>query len=204
MTKITFTDKVNAIDPGLPAINVWDATNANEVKTVVNANDDRLITAEAEILTGWQPLGATLTYSSADSPTWVVGSSVDLTGKVQKGNRLYLEQAQALTSYFTFDSNSTDAKGALTTTDTAMTYTAGKFSNAATFNGTTSKIVGTDTANWKPTGAFTIGCWVKTNTTGTNKSIMSSYSANPNPAGWNIRVNSINTITFGESFPFNI
>jgi hypothetical protein len=91
--------------------------------------------------------------------------------------------------------------GANNGTDTSMTYTAGKFSNAATFNGTTSKIVISDAASLKPTGEFTIGCWFKTGTTGTFKSLFQSFSSNTNKAGiwFNISTGNVLQIFIGNN-----
>jgi hypothetical protein len=59
------------------------------------------------------------------------------------------------------------------------TYTAGKFSNALTLNGTDQALAITDHADFKPTGEFTIGAWFKTSNTGAAKMIFASYSMNP-------------------------
>lgn len=44
---------------------------------------------------GWTPLRGTLTYSSADSPTFVASTSVDLTGIIPVGARIKLTQTTA-------------------------------------------------------------------------------------------------------------
>jgi hypothetical protein len=63
------------------------------------------------------------------------------------------------------------------------TYTAGKFSNALTLNGSNQALSITDAAALKPTDNFTIGCWIKpTNATNAN-TIFQSYSDNTNAQG---------------------
>lgn len=143
---------------------------------------------------GWTPDANTWTYSSVDSPTGIVSVNADMTAKLSKGMRIKYSQAQALTGYCSFDATSAWGVGGFTSTDTSMTYTAGKFSNAATFNGTTSKIVVTDAANLKPTGDFTLGCWFKTSNTGAGKSLFQTYSKNTNSAGFMFYVTSGNVL----------
>lgn len=145
---------------------------------------------------GWTDDGNTWTYSSVDGSTGIASVNADMTSTLQKGMRLNYTQAQALTAYWSFDTNSNSDVGSFTATDTAMTYTAGKFSNAATFNGTTSKIVITDASLLKPTGDFTIGAWFKTSTTGTQKQIFASYSLNTNVAGFQLSVGTTNALRF--------
>jgi hypothetical protein len=99
------------------------------------------------------------------------------------------QQSQDLTAYWNFDTNSSSQVGSFNGTDTAMSYTAGKFSNAATFNGTTSKIVIADNASLKPTGEFTHILWFKSSTTGTDKLLYQSWSGNTNWAGYRIAIN---------------
>jgi hypothetical protein len=84
--------------------------------------------------------------------------------------------------------------GANNGTDTSMTYTAGKFGNAATFNGTTSKITITDASSLKPTGEFTIGGWFKTSNTGAFKGLFQSFAQNTNVAGIQIQIADTNVV----------
>lgn len=140
---------------------------------------------------GWIADTHTWSYSSVDSPTGVISINANMTTLLYEKMRISITQTQALTAYFPMDSSSTPF-GGFSTTDTAMTYTSGKFSNAATFNGTTSKIVVTDAAGLKPTGDFTLGCWFKTSATGAQKQIFASYSLNTNVAGMQFSVNSSN------------
>lgn len=143
---------------------------------------------------GWNSAGETWTYSSVDSPSGVISVNADVTSKYTPGMRIKYNQTQALTAYWSFDTNSNSDVGSFNGTDTSMTYTAGKFSNAATFNGTTSKIVITDNSSLKPTGEFTLGFWVKSSNTGANKAIFQSYSQNTNTAGFFVTINTSNVI----------
>lgn len=67
----TFTDYPNTETP-------LNADNINEVITTV----------DSIISTGWQSLGATITFLSADAPTFVVTTDIDCTGFIGLGNRL--------------------------------------------------------------------------------------------------------------------
>lgn len=86
MAKITYTDKVTLnTNLEIADINKGKAADFNEIKTVVNGLDDINIT-------GWYPIIATLTYTSADTPTFVAGTSIDLTGIISVGMKLKLTQ----------------------------------------------------------------------------------------------------------------
>lgn len=144
----------------------------------------------------WNSAG-TLTYASADSPTFTATISGDSTSAIYPGVRVKLAQDQALSNYWTFNTNSADSVGGATMADIGTpTYSAGKFSNALTLNGSTQALSITDAAGLKPTGDFTIGCWFKTSNTGANKNIFQSYSDNTNAQGIKIRVESTNVISF--------
>jgi hypothetical protein len=143
----------------------------------------RVIGAVSGVVDGWNPLGSFFTFVSVDGATTVVTTAADVTTKIQKGTRLRYAQNQALTAYWNMDASSASNVGSFPTAETAITFTAGKFSNAATFNGTTSKIVVTDNVLLKPTGDFTIGYWVKATASGANQRIWQSYSANTAIAG---------------------
>lgn len=144
---------------------------------------------------GWIADGDTWTYSSTDGSTGIASVNADKTSLLQKGMRFAYKQIQALTAYWTFNTNSNSDVGSFNGTDTSMTYTAGQFSNAATFNGTTSKIIFSDSASLKPTGEFTIGLWFKTSNTGAIKNLFQSYSANTSVAGIQININASNVIS---------
>jgi hypothetical protein len=154
----------------------------------------RVIGAISGTVDGWNPLGSFFTFVSVDGATTVVTTAADVTTKVQKGTRLRYAQNQALTAYWNLDASSASQVGSFPGTDTAVTYTAGKFGNAATFDGATSKIVITDNVLLKPTSDFTIGMWIKTASTGADKTIYQSYSQNTAIAGLVMRVDSTNVI----------
>lgn len=176
-----------------------DTTNGKFYKVLsvtagaANWKEFSITSSLSDLLTGWISQGSTWTYSSADGSTGVVSINSDVTTILQKGTRVKYSQSQALTAYFPMDSNSTATVGTFTSTDTSMTYTAGKFSNAATFNGTTSKIVITDTALMKPTGEFTLGLWMKSSVAG-GKLLFQSLSKNTNWAGFYVGVSASSTI----------
>ena len=147
------------------------------------------------IKTGWETLPA-LAWVSTDGSTNVVNATGDLTTTLSPGMRFKCQQDQALTAYWNFNADSTSQVGSFNGTDTAMSYTAGKFSNAATFNGTTSKIVIADNASLKPTGEFTIGCWFKTGVAGATKYMLQSWYKNTNYYGILLGVGVTNTLQF--------
>lgn len=68
--------------------------NFNEIKSVVNANDDRLTTVE----TGWIPANETWTYVSFDSETLtgVVSSNLDMTPYLNVGMKVKFTQNSAI------------------------------------------------------------------------------------------------------------
>lgn len=67
------------------------ASDMNNIENGIEA-------ADTVVNSGWVPLTGTFTYSSADSPTFVMTTSVDLTGIVGLGMRIKL--TQATTKYF--------------------------------------------------------------------------------------------------------
>lgn len=81
-----------------------------------------------------------------------------------------------LVSYYKLDSNSNDSVASNNWTDTSISYVAGKISNAASFNGSSSRIV------WlaKPStaaGSFSINLWIKVTTLWTTMSL-ATYGTN--------------------------
>lgn len=169
-------------------------TTSEVVKHAIVAEEANTLYNQAN--GGWQGFNGTHTFVSADGSTGVLNSDQDETGNLSVGMRYKYQQDQALTAYWSMDASSASQVGSFNGTDTAVTYTAGKFSNAATFNGTTSKIVIADNASLKPTGEFTIGCWFKKTGAGTLKTIFQSYSANTNVAGFRLEVETTNTLRF--------
>ena len=134
--------------------------------------------AAQALVDGWQSPAETHTYASGTTINIPAGGLL----KYSVGDKYKCTQSIPLTSYWPLISNSTDTKSGYNGTDTNITYTAGgKFGNAATFNGSSSKIVISDTANLKPTGAFTIEGDIKTSTD--SKMIFQSYAQSTNRAG---------------------
>lgn len=66
------------------------------LETLNNKIDDELKTKQNN--NGWQSLVATVTFASADAPTYVVTTDIDCTGFVGLGNRIKL--TQTTTKYF--------------------------------------------------------------------------------------------------------
>lgn len=59
---------------------------------VANDNADKIDEVVGGTLIGWNKLNATLTYASADSPTFVANTSIDLTSVISVGMKLKLTQ----------------------------------------------------------------------------------------------------------------
>lgn len=143
---------------------------------------------------GWTPSDETWSYDSVSGQIGIIKTNADKRTKYSAGMKKRFSQSQALTSYWPLDANSNDSLGLHNGTDTNITYTTGKFSNGASFNGTTSKIVISDSTLLKPTGKFTIGLWFKTGATGVLQGLFQSYSANTSVAGVSLRINSADKV----------
>lgn len=88
MSKITYTNKSGTITPSLPDYEIWRDDDANEVKTVVNDNDDDLARiSESGLLTVNTKLDLISGYfvNSAQSPITTT-IPIDLTGAIQGGD----------------------------------------------------------------------------------------------------------------------
>lgn len=161
----------------------------------MNAVRAELLAIENYLLNGsWVADAGSWSYVSADSPTGIISINANMTARLSKGMRVKYSQPQALTAYWSMDASSNSQVGSFNGADTSMTYTPGKFSNAATFNGSSSKIVLADHANLKPSGDFTLGCWFKTSAAGVLKALFQSYSANTFNAGLNLVISSGNVL----------
>lgn len=141
--------------------------------------------------TGWDPILETHTYASGTTVTVPAGAKA----KYAVGDKYKVDQSIPQTSYFSFDSDNSDAKGVATVTNIGTpTYTAGKHGNALTLNGTNQALAITDAAIFKPTGAFTVACWFKTSVGSTGKFLFISKSKNTNDAGIGLYVSNTNKI----------
>jgi hypothetical protein len=191
---ITGTDTIRTVTPSNITAKIdTDGTLSGNLDTRIPSQKAVKTYADtktmlSEFISGWHDSGETPAYASIDSPTGVITVASGAKTKYPIGSKIKFDQSQALTSYWSFDTNSNDGVGANNGTDTSMTYTAGKFSNAATFNGTTSKITITDASSLKPTGEFTIGMWFKTSNTGSYKGLFQSFAQNTNVAGVQIQI----------------
>lgn len=176
-------------------------TVANGISAISNISiyDKRTsssLAATAQSGSGWV-LAPALTFGAADGPSFTATATGDVTNLLYPGVRVKGQQVQALSNYWTFDTNNADSKGSAVMADIGTpTYTAGKFGNALTLNGTNQALSITDAAGYKPTGEFTLGCWFKTSNTGAYKNIFQSYSQNPNASGINLRVTDTNLLNF--------
>lgn len=114
-------------------------------------------------------------------------------------NNTILKNNTNLKAYYRFESGAetTDSSGnsnTLTAIGTP-TFSAGKFGQGVNYaSASTQGHSITDTAILKPTGAFTIGAWIKTSTSGVTQHIFQSYSQNTAVAGINLRITSTNAL----------
>jgi|SRR3972149_6210590 len=67
---------------------------------------------------------------------------------------------------------------------------------SVSLDGSTDGFSHADHSDFKPTGAFTVGAWIKTSTTGATRGIFSSWSVNTNWAGWELQQHNDNKIYF--------
>lgn len=196
-------------DNGTPptyGLNIAVVTVANGASSITNTSvkDKRAVVNISNVLstiTSWNSLGQA-TYGTADGPTQTFTVASDLTNQIDTATRIKYEQLQAISNYWSFDTNNADSKGSATMQDIngGPTYTSGKFANAATFNGTNQGLSITDAAAFqlgKLGVEFTLGCWFKTSAAGTTKAIFQSYSDNTNAQGIHLRVGTGNTLYLG-------
>lgn len=73
----------------------FGAADINATNTQVNANTDAVALKAplSNVESGWLAISATLTYASADSPTFVANTSIDLTNRISVGMKLKLTQS---------------------------------------------------------------------------------------------------------------
>ena len=109
----------------------YDHTTAEEVRMVVPAVELDAYSAAIESPTGWNSISATLTFSSADAPTYVCTTSSDMTGSIGVGMRIKLTHS-ASTKYFivtAIDASTITLYGGTDYTLAATAITAPYYSN---------------------------------------------------------------------------
>ena len=187
---------------GTPGVGVAHANSAH-----VMCGPSVLYLQQSPQYDTWNAAG-TLTYGTVDGPTQTATISGDSTSSIYPGVRLKYTQSQALQNYWSFDTNNADAIAGISMTNIGTpTYTAGKFSNALTLNGSSQALqVGSDTAASNTTmqlglnGAeFSIGCWFKTSNTGAGKVIFQNYAKNTNFYGIYLTVETSNKLSFNTA-----
>jgi hypothetical protein len=144
---------------------------------------DRLTAVQAgaalALIDGWQDPAETWAYASATSITVPAGNLL----KRAVGDKVKCNQSIPLSAYWPMEDKDDDMGVATVANIGTPTYTAGKFSNALTLNGSDQALAITDAAVFKPTGAFTIGAWVKPTASASDKFIFQSFSDNTNANG---------------------
>lgn len=102
-----------------------------------------------------------------------------------------------LVAYYKLDGNSNDSVGSNNGTDTSITYSTGKISNAAFFNATTDKIICGDTPfDFERTQAFSISLWIKINSTSVNRFPITKQEASGNYRGFSLWHTTTNVLNF--------
>ena len=114
-------------------------------------------------------------------------------------NTLYDDAA--LKSYYRFEGNSTDTKSAHNGSDTNITYGLdyGKYTQGALFNGSTSKVTISAHTDFNPTSTFSIGAWVKADSTGSGQHYLFSnwnYQTTYQFHGWWLAITSTGLTRF--------
>lgn len=145
----------------------------------------------SELKHGWEPISETHTYDSATTITTPAGGLL----KYSVGDKYKCNQAIPLTAYWPMEDKDDDMGAATVANIGTPTYTAGKFGNALTLNGTDQALAITDAAAFKPTGAWTMGFWIKTATA--DRTIFQSRSDNTNANGIRIFLGGAGTVCVG-------
>lgn len=92
-----------------------------------------------------------------------------------------------LISYYKLDSNSNDSLWTNNWTDTSVSYVSGKISNAASYNGTTSKTDLPLTLN--PTAQLTIAWWINSNSSSRQWIFVNSNGTSNVGTAWSCELN---------------
>lgn len=121
------------------------------------------ITASGQFITGLTPstsynitlIAVDIFYNKSVVSNSVTQSTASASWDISTG----------LVSYYKLDSNSNDSFGSNNGTDTSVSYVSGKVSNAASFNGTSSKTIVGNPANLQLTNV-SISTWIKSSGAG--------------------------------------
>jgi hypothetical protein len=175
---------------------ITDITDNHETR--IAAEEGKTTALETTVNVGGWITGPALTFGAADSPTFTATHPADVTSKIYPGVRVKADQTQAIQNYWSFDVDSRDDKGGATMANVGTpTYTAGKFSNALTLNGTNQALSITDAValHLGASGApFTLGMWFKTSNAGATKWMFQSYVDNTNANGVRMYIDAANKI----------
>lgn len=135
---------------------------------------------------GWFEANETWAYFT---PNFMIVSG-DKTTKYSKGMKLRLQQQQALSNYWTFDASNLIASvgGVNGTAIGSPTYSAGKFSNCLTLDGTTQG-VSFPNNTFIPTADFVVGMWIKSSSVAdaNKRAIFQSWRDGPPYYGFKIQ-----------------
>jgi hypothetical protein len=180
-------DQTNAI------VNVINGNIDNDNIALLGVNRDKLaVEIQNMFLNGWNPITETHTRASETTITIPAGGLL----KYAVSDKYKANQSIPLSAYWPMEDKDDDIIPATTANIGTPTYTAGKFNNALTLNGTDQALAITDATVFKPTGAFTLGMWVKSASAGANKWLFQSYSDNTNANGIRVYIDSANHISF--------
>lgn len=144
--------------------------NVSRTAQQIRANIFADVTGQSGLV-GWWKFNGDYTDSSGNGNTLTAVNSPVFTTDVAFPEYKELNPVELSTtplsvdgnliSYYPLNGNSNDAKGSNNGVDSNITYTTGKFSNAASFNGTNSRIV-PSTQTGIPSGSspYTFSAWV--------------------------------------------
>jgi hypothetical protein len=183
------TDKNDAILALETKVGINSSADTNSLDYKISQVIDQLLGTQSGVILsspifqgvidGWNKFNQTITRVSGTQV-----SGIGFLAQNSVGDKFKADQVVPLTSQWSFDTNSSDGKGVASMSNIGTpTYTAGKFGNALTLNGTDQALSITDAAVFKPTGAFTIGMWIKKSAAVGENCIFQSYSNISNAAG---------------------
>lgn len=174
----------------------WTAptsTNAIDYYVVlVNNVFYSLITTTTEIIRG---LEASSDYEIKVLVIDAMGNSSGFVSVSQTTASTYNIPTANIVSYWPVNSNSLDAVGSNDGTDTSISYVAGKISNAASFNGTTSIIKCTGFNTGFNAVDFSVSTWFKTTQT-TAFRLVQNRGQGAGLSGW--QISQSNNINWGN------
>jgi hypothetical protein len=181
---LLLTSAVTLNDANQAAFDDWFSLIKGQLSTDAAGNLQNQINYISDQESGWIPSPGPFAFSSVDAQTGTLLLSGDQRSAFAYKRKIRYTQSISVAFYWPFDVNGNPTVGSTAMTVYGLpTYTAGKFSNALTLNGS-SALGASDSALLKPTGEFSIGMHFKnTGAVGAAQTLFHSGSDNPNSSG---------------------